>query len=125
MMTFINRDDHHARLEAIKKLSGMEKFSNISPDVGLCDIVKNDLKWRSKVLNEKLDFWGMVNADFPIPVSEKICLRQDIGPLSGRATSTDFAKQALSKHTQFSKASLVLSKLRAFNRADGKEPKHA
>ncbi|KAI0876467.1 hypothetical protein GGS24DRAFT_498897 [Hypoxylon argillaceum] len=119
MMTFINRDDHHARLEAIKKLSGMEKFSNISPDVGLCDTVKNDLKWRSKVLNEKLDFWGMVNADFPIPVSEKICLRQDIGPLSGRATSTDFAKQALSKHTQFSKSSLVLSKLRAFNRADG------
>ncbi|KAI1123826.1 hypothetical protein F5Y10DRAFT_269667 [Nemania abortiva] len=119
MMTFINRQDHQDRLEAVRKLSAMPKFNTPSPDDGLCDTVKKDLKWRSKILDKKLGFWDMVNADFPTPVSEKICLRQDIGPLSGRATSMDFGKQALSKHEQFAKASLVLSKLRAFNRADG------
>lgn len=119
MMTFINREDHQARTEAVRKLSTMSEFSELDADAGLCDTVKADLKWRSKVLDKKLSFWDMVNADFPTPVSEKICLRQDIGPLSQKATSMDFGKQALSKHEQFAKASLVLSKLRAFNRADG------
>ncbi|KAI1420953.1 hypothetical protein F5Y12DRAFT_719022 [Xylaria sp. FL1777] len=119
MMTFINREDHQARIEGVKKLSTMSKFSNLAPDVGLCDTMKKDLRWRSKVLDKKLDFWEMVNEDFPTPISENICLRQDIGPLSRKVTSTDFEKQALSKHEQFAKASLVLSKLRAFNRADG------
>ncbi|KAI0466850.1 hypothetical protein F4859DRAFT_496136 [Xylaria cf. heliscus] len=119
MMTFINRADHQTRIDAVRKLSTMPKFSNLVPDTGLCDTIRNDLKWRSKVLDKKVGFWDMVNADFPTPVSEKICLRQDIGPLAGRATSTDFEKQALSKHEQFTKASLVLSKVRAFNRADG------
>ncbi|KAJ8125447.1 hypothetical protein O1611_g8192 [Lasiodiplodia mahajangana] len=119
MMTFINREDHQDRLEAIRKLSAMSKFGNLSPVDGLCDTVSKDLEWRSKILNKKLGFWDTVNSDFPTPVSEKICLRQDIGPLSGRATSMDFGKQALSKHDQFANASLVLSKLRAFNRADG------
>lgn len=119
MMTFINREDHQARIDAVKKLSTMPELGGLVPDTGLCDTVKNDLKWRSKVLDKKLGFWDMVSADFPTPVSEKICLRQDIGPLTGRATSIDFEKQALSKYEQFAKASLVLSKIRGFNRADG------
>ncbi|KAJ2988060.1 hypothetical protein NUW58_g4175 [Xylaria curta] len=119
MMTFINREDHQARIDAVKRLSTMRKFSNIVPDAGLCETVRNDLKWRSKVLDKELGFWDMVSADFPTPVSEKICLRQDIGPLTGGVTSMDFQKQALSKHEQFAKASLVLSKVRAFNRSDG------
>ncbi|KAI0456669.1 hypothetical protein F5B21DRAFT_502274 [Xylaria acuta] len=119
MLTFINREDHQARIDAVRKLSTMPQFSNLVPDVGLCNTVRNDLKWRSKVLDKQVGFWDMVNADFPTPVCEKVCLRQDIGPLSGRATSIDFEKQALSKHEQFAKASLVLSRIRAFNRADG------
>ncbi|KAI0100926.1 hypothetical protein GGR51DRAFT_531416 [Nemania sp. FL0031] len=119
MMTFINRKDHQVRLETVKKLSKMQKFSDLSPADGLCETVKKDLEWRSRILGKKLSFWDTVNSDFPTPVSEKICLRQDIGPLGGRATSMDFEKQALSKHEQFADASLVLSKLRAFNRADG------
>ncbi|KAI0424223.1 hypothetical protein F5Y09DRAFT_324992 [Xylaria sp. FL1042] len=119
MMTFINREDHQTRVEAVRKLSMTPRFSKLPPDTGLCDTVKKDLKWRSKVLDKQIGFWDMVNADFPTPVSEKICLRQDIGPLSGKATSMDFEKQALSKHEQYINASLVLSKLRAFNRADG------
>lgn len=120
-MTFINREDHQARIEAVKKLSAMPKLSKLVPDTGLCDTVKKDLKWRSKVLDKKLEFWEMVTADFPTPISEKICLRQDIGPLLGKATSMDFGRQALSRHEQFDQASLVLSKLRAFDRADGKQ----
>ncbi|KAI1820000.1 hypothetical protein F4861DRAFT_543366 [Xylaria intraflava] len=119
MMTFINREDHQARIKAVQKLSSMPEFENLPPDTGLCDTVKNDLRWRSKILDKKPDFWEMVNGDFPTPISEKICLRQDIGPLLGRTSSTDFPVQALSKHEQFAKASLVLSKLRVFNRADG------
>jgi hypothetical protein len=120
MMTFVNREDHQVRMEVVKKLSAMSKFSNLKPDTGLCDTVTADLQWRSKILDQKIDFWKMVSADFPTPVAEKICLRQDIGPLVGRATSADFPKQSLSRHDQFEDASLVLSKLRAFNRADGK-----
>ncbi|KAK5624880.1 hypothetical protein RRF57_000596 [Xylaria bambusicola] len=122
-MTLINREDHQARINAVKKLSAMSKLGRLPHDTGLCDTVKKDLKWRSKVLNEKLEFWEMVSADFPTPISEKICLRQDIGPLSQKATSLDFERQALSKHGQFSRASLVLSKLRAFDRTDG-DPAH-
>ncbi|KAI1430689.1 hypothetical protein GGR50DRAFT_683639 [Xylaria sp. CBS 124048] len=118
MLTFINREDHRERIKAVDKFSSTPEFRNRAIDVGLCDTLKNDLKWRSKILNQKLNFWDMVIRDFPKPISEKICLRQDIGPL-GRTTSADFEVQALSKHEQFAKASLVLSKLRAFNREDG------
>ncbi|KAI1326114.1 hypothetical protein F5Y16DRAFT_237599 [Xylariaceae sp. FL0255] len=119
MLTFINREDHIARMEALEKLQTLPRFSNIDAKANLCAVTQADLEWREGIMNKKLDFWETVQADFPATAAERICLRQDIGPLSGSSTSKDFKKQVLSHHKQFANASLVMNTLRGFNRSDG------
>ena len=89
---------------------------------GFSQSFKDDLEWRSDLLDRPLDFWHAIQGNHPYPLSRR--LTDEPGALN---ISRDIAMErqrfvALAGHPQFRDTLLSVSRLRAFHRDDGESP---
>ncbi|KAI0014880.1 hypothetical protein F4780DRAFT_766446 [Xylariomycetidae sp. FL0641] len=113
MLTFFNRDRFAEKTDAFNFFS--EQAPDDKPCKDLPARMSEDLEWRSEQVNEALDFWKMIKADFAYDLDDCFSLGYVDGPKQSRET-LDAGRQKLADHPQFEDASLAVSTLRGFNR---------
>jgi hypothetical protein len=121
MLTFFNFKRHIDKMNAFRVLSDMEVLENGTggdPLHGFSARQKADLKWRANHVGETINFWNMVRADLPNPLSEKF-LGQGSNQNERGALPTSNDLQALADHPSYNNSLLMTSRLRCFQRSDG------